>query len=110
MPPPPTTSELATTARHIIDTGGVITLFQPILSAKQRSMVGAEALSRGVVGVEATSRGAFGAIASTGQVIQPQDLFRIAAEEGLSLQLDQLCRRTAMRSFKSLKGHEELIL
>src|SRR5271156_245110 len=106
MPHTSATSELAATARHIIDTGGVITLFQPILSAKQRSMVGAEALSRGVVGVEATSRGSIGAIARTGQVIQPQDLFRIAAEEGLSLELDRLCRRTAMRSFKDLKGHE----
>jgi EAL domain-containing protein (putative c-di-GMP-specific phosphodiesterase class I) len=100
--------------REIIESTGIVTYFQPILSARQRSVIGAEALSRGVVGVEALSRGTNGAnlaaITESGQLIPPIDLFRMAADEGLTLQLERLCRQTAIRTFASLPRHEDLIL
>jgi len=103
-----------TSAREIIETSGIVTYFQPILSARQRSVVGAEALSRGVIGVEALTRGTsgvnFAALTEGGQLIPPATLFRMAAEEGLTLPLERLCRETAIRSFAQLERHEDLIL
>jgi EAL domain-containing protein (putative c-di-GMP-specific phosphodiesterase class I) len=91
-----------------------VTYFQPILSARQRSVIGAEALSRGVIGVEALTRGTNGgglaAITEGGQLIPPATLFRMAADEGLTLALDRLCRQTAIRTFAGLARHEDLIL
>jgi EAL domain-containing protein (putative c-di-GMP-specific phosphodiesterase class I) len=107
-----TASSPQTTVGEIIESHGIVTYFQPILSARQRSVIGAEALSRGVVGVEALTRGTNGlaAITSDGQLISPNTLFRMAAAEGLTLKLDQLCRETAIRSFAALERHEDLIL
>jgi EAL domain-containing protein (putative c-di-GMP-specific phosphodiesterase class I) len=103
-----------TTAREIIESNAIVTYFQPILSARQRSVIGAEALSRGVVGVEALTRGTngfgLGAIIEGGQLIPPNTLFRMAAAEGLTLALDRLCRETAIRTFAGLERHEDLIL
>jgi EAL domain-containing protein (putative c-di-GMP-specific phosphodiesterase class I) len=106
---PPVLVETSTTARQIIDSGGIITYFQPILSARQRSVIGAEALSRGVIGVEALTRGRFAAIAA-GQVIPPAQLFGMAEREGLSSDLEKLCRITAIKTFAALDRHEDLIL
>ena len=86
------------------------THFQPILSARQRSIVGAEALSRGVMGVEALSRGNVLASAEISSLIPPQQLFAMAEAEGLTLELDRLCRVTAIRTFAKLERHEDLIL
>jgi EAL domain-containing protein (putative c-di-GMP-specific phosphodiesterase class I) len=104
-----------TSVRQIIETNGVVTYFQPILSARQRSVVGAEALARGFVGVEALSRHAPIGLATDEshdsiQLIMPGKLFAMAAEEGLTLQFDRLCRETAVRTFAALDRHEELIL
>jgi EAL domain-containing protein (putative c-di-GMP-specific phosphodiesterase class I) len=102
------------TAREIIEAKSVVTYFQPILSARQRAVVGAEALSRGVVGVEALSRGNAGVglagLTDDGLLIQPTELFRMAAREGVKLDLDRLCRENAIRTFASLPRHEDLIL
>jgi EAL domain-containing protein (putative c-di-GMP-specific phosphodiesterase class I) len=102
------------TARDIIDSKSVVTYFQPILSARQRSVVGAEALSRGVVGVEALSRGTPGAgiagVTENGCLVPPTQLFRMAADEGVTLDLDRLCRQNAIRTFAALPRHEDLIL
>jgi EAL domain-containing protein (putative c-di-GMP-specific phosphodiesterase class I) len=101
------------TAREIIESNGIVTHFQPILSARQRSIVGAEALSRGVVGVEALSRGTegkFNAIDEAGRLIPPAVLFRMAAAEGVTLAMERLCRQTAIRTFAAMERHEELIL
>ena len=109
-----TTATEGFTAREIIDSKSVVTFFQPILSARQRAVVGAEALSRGVVGVEALSRGTAGAglaaITEDGRLIPPVELFRMAADEGVTLDLDRLCRQNAIRTFASLPRHEDLIL
>jgi EAL domain-containing protein (putative c-di-GMP-specific phosphodiesterase class I) len=103
-------SDSPTSARQIIEAGSVVTFFQPILSARQRSVVGAEALTRGVVGVEALSRGNVRALDANDQLIQPAQLFGMAAEEGVSLDLERLCRATALRTFANLERHEDLIL
>jgi EAL domain-containing protein (putative c-di-GMP-specific phosphodiesterase class I) len=105
-----TLSATDVSARQIIDSSSIVTFFQPILSARQRSVVGAEALSRGLVGVEAMTRGSASARDRSGTIIPPIDLFRMAASEGLLLELDRLCRDTAIRSFAQLPRHEELIL
>ena len=102
-----TLSATDVSARQIIDSSSIVTFFQPILSARQRSVVGAEALSRGLVGVEAMTRGSASARDRTGTIIPPVDLFRMAASEGLLLELDRLCRDTAIRSFAQLPRHEE---
>lgn len=108
-------SEICTqiTAREIIESNGIVTHFQPILSARQRSVIGAEALSRGVVGVEALSSGSGkNGVQVRGQpgLIPPSQLFRMAADEGVSLPLERLCRQTAIRTFANLERHEDLIL
>jgi EAL domain-containing protein (putative c-di-GMP-specific phosphodiesterase class I) len=95
-------------ARQIIQSRGVVTYFQPILSARQKAVTGLEALSRGIVGVEALSRGA---VPSSDEVIPPFQLFRMAEEEGLAGELERLCRETAIRTFARLPNRpEDLIL
>ena len=100
--------DVQSSIRQIIDSNGVVTFFQPILSARQRSVVGAEALSRGLIGVEALSRGP--GVDKGGGLIAPAKLFAMAAEEGLTLPLERLCRETAVRTFAKLPNRKELIL
>jgi len=97
------------TARQIVETGSIVTFFQPILSARQRAIVGAEALSRGVVGMEALTRGT-ASHDGKGQLMPPSKLFRMAANEGVTVELERLCRKTAIDSFARVSGHEDLIL
>jgi EAL domain-containing protein (putative c-di-GMP-specific phosphodiesterase class I) len=109
----PAALETAATARQILDTHGVITYFQPILSARTRSVVGAEALSRGLVGVEAVCRGGMSGIDDPSQsqhLIPPTKLFAMAAAEGLSVPMERLCRATAISTFAKMDRHEDLIL
>jgi EAL domain-containing protein (putative c-di-GMP-specific phosphodiesterase class I) len=72
----------------IITTRGTITHFQPILSARRKSIVGLEALSRGAV--------------EPGQLIAPKVLFQMAAQSGLRMHLERACHESAMRSFARL--------
>jgi EAL domain-containing protein (putative c-di-GMP-specific phosphodiesterase class I) len=102
-------------ARELIETDSIVTYFQPILSARQRSLIGAEALSRGVVGVEALSRGSVGAMILPHsdfptRLIQPSELFCMARDEGVSLELERACRATAVRTFASIPRTDDLIL
>jgi EAL domain-containing protein (putative c-di-GMP-specific phosphodiesterase class I) len=96
------------TAREIVESGSIVTHFQPILSARQRAIVGAEALSRGVVGMEALTRATIGA--DQHRLMPPGKLFRMAAEEGVTVELERLCRKTAIDSFARVPRHEDLIL
>jgi EAL domain-containing protein (putative c-di-GMP-specific phosphodiesterase class I) len=107
--PPPPAAPLAT-VRQILDNNGVVTFFQPILSARQRSVVGVEALSRAIIGVEALSRGNFCGKTQSGNLIPPAQLFNMAAAEGLTGDLERACRSTALRTFAALQRPEELIL
>jgi EAL domain-containing protein (putative c-di-GMP-specific phosphodiesterase class I) len=108
--PLPPAAETSATVRQILDNNGVVTFFQPILSARQRSVVGVEALSRGIIGVEALSRGNFAGQAGTGELIAPIKMFDMAAAEGLTLDLERACRSTALRTFAGLDRPEDMIL
>lgn len=95
MPSKSVSERSASTAREIIATGNVVTHFQPIFSAKQKWVVGVEALSRGID-------------PSTDQLISPASLFGMAAAEGYSAELERLCRDTAIRSFAGMQDGADL--
>ncbi|MBB4634243.1 EAL domain-containing protein [Longimicrobium terrae] len=87
----------AVDVRALIARGGVETHFQPITSIRRQSVIGIEALSRGV--------------GEDGAIIPPIRLFGAAAEQGLTFELDRLCRERAIDSFLPLHAaHPELIL
>ena len=75
---------------ELLRTRGIVTYFQPIVSARQRSIVGLEALSRGV--------------GADSGVIAPRAIFSAADEAGLIDDLDQLCRQQAVRAFSGLSA------
>jgi EAL domain-containing protein (putative c-di-GMP-specific phosphodiesterase class I) len=88
---------LDTPLRRLIQERGVTTHFQPIFSARQKAVVGVEALARGVT--------------AGGDLIAPYDLFRMAAEERLGMAVENLCRESAVRAFTRLDARpDELLL
>jgi len=98
----------APSIHDILAARNVCTHFQPILSARRKSIVGLEALSRGIAGIEAVS---LGSVAWGGELIPPVTLFRMAESEGVVPQLEQLCRETAARRFAALTDRpEDLVL
>lgn len=82
--------------RDIIRNNRIETHFQPILSARKKSVVGLEALSRGVD----AERG----------LIPPKILFELANQQNLSLEFDRLCRDNALRRFREVCYDESLLL
>jgi EAL domain-containing protein (putative c-di-GMP-specific phosphodiesterase class I) len=83
--------------RRLLDAQAIITHFQPIFSVRGKNMVGVEALSRGV--------------AAGGRIVPPSALFEMAAAEQLKDELEDTCRRTAIRTFSKLEGRpDELLL
>jgi EAL domain-containing protein (putative c-di-GMP-specific phosphodiesterase class I) len=83
--------------RRLLETEAIATHFQPIFSVRQKSIVGMEALSRGR--------------STDGRLIAPYDLFKSAAAEDLSAELERLCRKTAVGSFAGLPSRpDELLL
>jgi EAL domain-containing protein (putative c-di-GMP-specific phosphodiesterase class I) len=78
------------TAREILAARAVVTHFQPIYSAKQKSVIGVEALSRG-------------RNPSTAELVPPAELFALARAEELHPELEDLCRDTALRTFAALR-------
>ncbi|MBU2547191.1 MAG: EAL domain-containing protein, partial [Proteobacteria bacterium] len=83
-------AETGVSISEIIDQGGLTTVFQPIVSMRDRCVVGMEALSRGRHPL-------------TGRVIPPADLFGAAREPETLLALDRACRETALGMFRRLK-------
>lgn len=73
----------------------LVTHFQPILSARQQSIVGVEALSRGVPS------------AGEGEIVAPKTLFALAASQGLTARLETLCCETAVQQFAGLPGRPD---
>lgn len=71
--------------------------FQPIVSLKLKKSVGVEALCRGIHPKDRS-------------VIPPITLFEEAYKLNVVLELDRLCRKTAMREFVKLPNHKELVL
>jgi EAL domain-containing protein (putative c-di-GMP-specific phosphodiesterase class I) len=96
-PPRSNAVDLDTPLRRLIQERGVATHFQPIFSARQKAVVGVEALARGV--------------RADGSLVPPHHLFKMAAEEGLSTVVESLCREAAVESFTRLDARpEELLL
>lgn len=83
--------------REIIREKNIITLFQPVISLRDRRIVGFEALTRGIC-------------SETGNIISPLELFGMAKNIGASTELDRLCRKNALKAFKTIKDHNKYIL
>lgn len=87
----------ALSVRQLLDAQAITTHFQPIVSIRQKSVVGMEALSRG--------------LGPDGKIIPPSTLFAAAVVEHLSAELEDRCRRTAIRKFAALDSRpDELLL
>lgn len=83
--------------KEILQDERIQTFFQPIVSLKQKRMVGIEALSRG----QSTAGGG---------LLSPAFLFSEAERTGCTLALDRLCRKIAFSSFGGLPMRDELLL
>ena len=74
--------------REIIERKGIDIHFQPIISLRKQRRVGVEALAR--------------AAGPGGTIVSPAVLFGRAAADGLTVELDRLCWRTALERFAPL--------
>jgi len=83
--------------KSIIELESIIIEFQPIVSLKLKQAVGVEALCRGIH-------------PENGRIIPPVVLFAEAAEKELTLELDRLCRKVAIREFKKLNMSGDIVL
>ena len=81
----------------VIDNGAVVTYFQPIISLKDKKVVGVEALSRGVLPPDQ-------------QLISPLDLISQADKNQLSLELDRLFREKALHTYQKIDPDAEVLL
>lgn len=72
--------------RAILEAESLDCAYQPIVSVRDRRIVGLEALARARCPID-------------GEPIPAATLFARAAEQGCSLELDRLCRKKAMRGF-----------
>jgi EAL domain-containing protein (putative c-di-GMP-specific phosphodiesterase class I) len=87
----------------ILASNRVCTHFQPILSARQKSIVGLEALSRGIAGIEALS---LGGVLENGRFIPPDILFQMPGGESRR-QIEAGLQETAVRSFAALQNRPD---
>lgn len=99
MPTPmqPPMVPLEINVERIIRRREVITEFQPLVSVKNRSVVGLEALSRGC-------------LPSLGVSIPPGVLFQLAGPPETRLRLDRACRAKALERFKPIHDAKRDIL
>lgn len=82
----------------IIENRCIDTHFQPIVSVRKKKAIGIEALSRGCN-------------INTGEMLMPQFLFSQAKLGGLTVELDRLCRTTALANYKqALRKDSDLLL
>jgi len=83
---------------NILENEGIVTYFQPIVAVKRKAVFGVEALSRGIE-------------SGTGRIIPPYQLFMAATAEDRMLDLERLCRKKALESFKQhyLHGADTLL-
>lgn len=83
--------------QHIIETGSILTHFQPQVSLKRKAVVGLEALSRGFD-------------PESGELIPPAMLFGQARDKESRLALDRICRAKAVESFASLHRRDRTVM
>jgi EAL domain-containing protein (putative c-di-GMP-specific phosphodiesterase class I) len=79
-------AEIETTLDWLLKHKSIQTCFQPIVSVRKHAVIGLEALSRG--------------LDSNHNIIMPQTLFSTAALAGKSVELDRLCRKTALKNYQ----------
>jgi EAL domain-containing protein (putative c-di-GMP-specific phosphodiesterase class I) len=90
----------------VISREAIRTFFQPIISIRQKAVVGLESLSQGIAVSEASASVADG----VGGMIPPERLFTMAEASGLTVELDRLCREKALEAFQSIAQKPELFL
>ena len=83
--------------RSVLEGGLVGTRFQPIISMREKAVIGVEALS-------------FGLHPNGGRVIPPLPLFSEARSQGKILDLDRLCREKALAAFADRFGSDSELL
>ncbi len=83
--------------RGMLERGDIVSFFQPIVSVKKKLVIGFEALSRGISSVGADP-------------LPPRLLFDTAEREGLTTDLDRLCRAKAFESFGAFNYNPERYL
>lgn len=71
--------------QNIILKEKIVTYFQPIVSLKKKTIIGYESLSRG--------------LDENGNTIPPFDMFNLARQTGINLDLDRLCRKKSVETF-----------
>ena len=81
--------------KRILETEDIETVFQPIVSLKDGSIIGYEALSRGPAGSE---------------LISPAELFRTADELSMVWDLELLCRTKAIERAHSIEPEKYLFI
>lgn len=86
---------MADALRTLLASGGLHTLFQPILDGATREPIGYEALTRGPQGHELSS---------------PLALIRAAAHAGMSTELERACLQSALGSYRQLRLEGRLFL
>lgn len=90
-------TQLAAHVRQVIEKKCLETFYQPIISLKNRAVIGVEALSRITL--------------PEYKHVTPAVLFEQAAAQGLSVELDRLCRDTAIQGFQTThQNHPQLFL
>jgi diguanylate cyclase (GGDEF)-like protein len=87
--------QMADPIRTLLATGGLHTVFQPILDGASREAIGYEALTRGPVDHELNS---------------PIALIAVAAKYGMSTELERACINSALRSYRQLRLKGRLFL
>lgn len=83
--------------QEIIETGSILTHFQPQVSLKRKTVIGLEALSRGFD-------------PQSGELIPPTLLFAQARDSASRLALDRACRTKAVESFAALHRRDKSVL
>src|SRR3982074_3705661 len=86
---------MADSIRTLLASGGLHTLFQPILDGATREAIGYEALTRGPHGHELNS---------------PLALIAAAAQSGMSTDLERACITSALGSYRQLRLQGRLFL
>ena len=90
-----TESAAGVSIAEIIEKQMVTTSFQALVSIKRRSLLGVEALAR---------------CTAPGEDIPPMEMFRMAHEQGMLLELDRLCRHKALEAFAPIHAKNKGIL
>ncbi len=74
---------------EIISSKKLTVHFQPVISVSRKRVSGLEGLIRGID-------------SATNQIIAPADLFEAAKQQGLTLELDRICRDKVIEAFSSI--------